>query len=180
MNEINLAGMHTVRSTGGLGYGQAASAPRTCPSANPEPEQLDQVNIGVEFTYSDTSESVSLTSEDKAAEPLTDNTFKSAGTSAKHGLTSSEFNGFLIADASSASISNSGQTKELSVSSLGTIALIDDMSHPEDIGLQSSATGAAAAIDESQTKQVSGLEMFVNGPATMHLGIYNTDGVRII
>ncbi|MGM9992782.1 MAG: hypothetical protein ACI376_08080 [Candidatus Bruticola sp.] len=180
MNEINLAGMHTVRSTGGLAYSQAASAPRTSPSVNLEPEQLDQVNIGVELTYSDASESVSLTSEDKATDPLTNDSFKSTSTSAKHGLTDSEFNGFLIADASSATVSGSNQASELSVSSLGTIALIDDLSHPDDIEMQTSAAQAAAAVGDSSTNQINGLGMFANGPSTMNFGIYNTDGLRII
>lgn len=179
MNEINLAGMHTVRSAGALGYGQAASAQRERPSVNVEPEQqLDQVNIGVDLTYSDSLESVTLASEQTDSKPsVSVDSFASATASAKHGLTSSEFDGFLIADASSASVNTQNQVKELAVSSLGTIALIDDIQQPSD--LHSSSVSSTAAVDDAQTEQVAGVEMFLNGPSTISEGIYNTDGVRI-
>lgn len=178
MNEINLAGMHTVRSAGALGYGQAASAQRERPSVNVEPEQqLDQVNIGVDLTYSDSLESVTFASEQTDSAPSVADSFTSAAASAKHGLTSSEFDGFLIADAPSASVNTKNQVKELAVSSLGTIALIDDIQQPSD--LHSSSVSAVASIDDAQAEPITGIEMFLNGPSTVSEGIYNTDGVRI-
>lgn len=178
MNEINLAGMHTVRATGALSYGQAASAQRERPSVNPEPEQqLDQVNIGSTLTYSESLESVTFASEQVDSPPSAIDSFTSAAASAKHGLTSSEFDGFLIADASSATVSSQGQVKELAVSSLGTIALIDDIQQPSD--LQSSSVNSAASINDTKTESVSGIEIFLNGPSTVSQGFYNTDGVRI-
>lgn len=177
MNEINLAGMHTVRSAGALSYGQAASAQRERPSVNVEPEQqLDQVNIGLDLTYSDSLESVTFASEQADSTPSVTDSFSSAA-SAKHGLTSSEFDGFLIANAPSAAVNTKNQVKELAVSSLGTIALIDDIQQPSD--LSSASVSTVASIDDAKTDSVTGIEMFLNGPSTASEGIYNTDGVRI-
>lgn len=178
MNEINLAGMHTVRSAGALSYGQAASAQRERPSVNIEPEQqLDQVNIGLDLTYSDSLESVTFASEQTESKPTAADSFTSSSVSAKHGLTSSEFDGFLIADAPSAAVNTQSQVKELAVSSLGTIALIDDIQQPTD--LSSASVNTVAAIGDAQTESVAGIEMFLNGPSTISEGLYNTDGVRI-
>ena len=178
MNEINLAGMHTVRSAGALSYGQAASAQRERPSVNVEPEQqLDQVNIGLDLTYSDSLESVTFASEQIESQPSAADSFASSSVSAKHGLTSSEFDGFLIADAPSAAVSTQSQVKELAVSSLGTIALIDDIQQPTD--LQSASVNTVAAVEDAKTESVTGIEMFLNGPSTISEGLYNTDGVRI-
>lgn len=178
MNEINLTGLHTVRSAGALNYGQAASAQRERPSVSVEPEpQLDQVNIGLDLTYSDSLESVTLASESAASQPSVADSFTTTASLAKHGLTSSEFDGFLIADAPAAAVNRHNQVKELAVSSLGTIALIDDIQQPSD--LQSSSVSSTATIDEAQSKPIGGIEIFLNGPSTISEGIYNTDGVRI-
>ena len=87
------------------------------------------------------------------------------------------FDGFLIAGSPASKSSSQSTVAEVSVSSLGTIALIEDVPQTE-----SEAIGAASsviAVSDEGANAVNSLEMFLNGPSTISQGLYNMSGDRI-
>ena len=176
MNDISLAGMHSVRSTGAMAYSQAASAPRPLPSVQSEPEQLDQVNIGSHSAVEIEPmalESVALeTSSPAPAEP----SLEKVELGEPQVPTYEEFDGFLIASAPPSKSNALESTQGISVSSLGTIALLEEA--PAESQLES--TQALESIsDRLEGNELFGIGMVMNGPSSAAQGLYNLEGQRL-
>lgn len=156
MNEISGFGsMQPLRSAG---------TARVCPQQQRQsseiqtPEQHDQVSIG---SHSALLANDSVTSTSNNSSSVTSNVAdKVVLQSNKHNSSSQvqDFEGFLLAGSSSCS---QAQTKApaVQVSSLGTIAMIEEIDLPE-------------------SSDVS-VAMTLNGPSTVSEGIYSMSGVRL-
>lgn len=181
MNEISMAGMHSVRNTNALSYSPATSASLPVPSVQSESVQVDRVNLCSDFcpglAEADAFEPAALQSSEEGFESFSEATDVASLGQPKQEGSASEFDGFLIAGSPASKSSSQSTVAEVSVSSLGTIALIEDVPQTE-----SEAIGAASsviAVSDEGANAVNSLEMFLNGPSTISQGLYNMSGDRI-
>ncbi|MBQ7503459.1 hypothetical protein IJT93_12255 [bacterium] len=164
MNDINSASFLNSSFNGLRSVNTVAECPQAASVSNHDTNSEhnhsveDSVNIGVRYDNEENLESVAFSARSDSAKAV-----RSEVASDKFQRTDSkninnEFDGFLISGNSSSIMADNKTSNSFSLSSLGTIAIIDDPQTPEEL-LSS--------------------DMVMNGPSFAKYGIYNMDGDRI-
>lgn len=164
MNDINSASFLN-SSFGGLRSvntaaecSQAASASNREINSEHEHSVEDSVNIGIHFENEEHLESVAFSGRKDNAKTAGENSVSDKFQPADNKNINNEFDGFLISGNSTSIMTDNRTSNSFSLSSLGTIAIIDDPQTPEELLSN---------------------DMVMNGPSFTKYGIYNMDGDRI-
>lgn len=164
MNDINSAsflnsGFGGLRSVNNAAEcTQAASVSNHDLSPEQEHSVEDSVNIGIHFENEENLESAVLSGRSENSRAVCENSVSDKFQRTDNKSINNEFDGFLISGNSSSIMTDSRASNSFSLSSLGTIAIIDDPQTPEELLTN---------------------DMVMNGPAFAKYGIYNMDGDRI-
>lgn len=163
MNDINSASF--INSSFGVrSVNNAAESTRAASVSNHDlsPEQEhdveDSVNIGAHFEEEENLKSALLNGRKETGKAACENSVSDKFQRTDNKNINNEFDGFLISGNTSSVLTDNKASNSFSLSSLGTIAIIDDVQTPEELLTE---------------------DMVMNGPSFAKYGIYNMDGDRI-